>query len=136
MINIKIKTIPHRLQRYKTVGDWLVYDGQLVEILISVMMNRDYEMAVAVHELIEAHLCGKRGITSKEVDEWDNYYEKVRIVLGPLQCGCKITATSEPGNDKHAPYFEEHQFATKIEKMFAKQMKMDWKEYGKKIDSL
>jgi hypothetical protein len=38
--------------------------------------------------------------------------------------------------DPHAPYHKEHVFATEIEKMIAKKLKVNWSMYGKKINDL
>lgn len=66
-----------------------------------------YEALVAVHELVELLLCHDRKITMSEIDKFDLAYEKNR----------PAGDTSEPGNDPKSPYYEEHQFATKIEKI-------------------
>jgi hypothetical protein len=61
MINIEIKTIPDKKQRYNTVGDYWIKDGKEY-IRVSDMNNWEYETLIALHELIEATLCRKRGI--------------------------------------------------------------------------
>lgn len=133
-MEIKIKTIPHKSQRYDTCGDWFNSKNG-IEIRVSDMKNDDYEFCVGIHEAIEWYLCKKKGIAMKDVDDWDMWYEEARE-LKKAACGCKITKTSEAGNDIHAPYFNEHFFATIIEKLLAKQLKLNWKKYDKTICEL
>lgn len=126
MLNIQIKTIPDKVQRYNTVGD---YYGEIANneiVNISNMGDWRYEFLTALHELIESSLCRKRGITREMIDAFDFEYEKNR----------KEGDASEPGDDPTSPYYNEHQFATKIEKMTADELGVDWNEYGKIVDKL
>jgi len=128
-MKIEIKTIPHSEHRYPTVGDWWWdHDGTL-QIRVSKMGNWKYEVLVALHELIEVLLCKDRGIKPKDVDNFDMQYEREREqgLHGPDE---------EPGWDKKAPYRKEHAFAEKIERMFARQLKVAWKRYNDKVMSL
>lgn len=125
-MNIVMKTIPHSWQRYPTVGDWIARRGKLREVLVSDMKNEDYAFLIMVHELVEAYLCLKRGVAPKDVDAFDMAFE-ARRVKGNEE---------EPGDDPQAPYHREHQFATKIEKLVAKEMGVDWKAYDKAVVAL
>jgi hypothetical protein len=125
MLNIEIKTIPDKKQRYNTVGDYWEQNGKEL-VRISDMQNWKYEILIAVHEILEASLCKARGIHEKVISNFDKKYEKKR----------KYRILDEPGNDLSAPYYKEHQFALKIEKMFAKELGVDWKEYNKLIVKL
>ncbi len=120
-----ITTIPHKHQRYPTVGDWYVKNKTLF-VIVSKMGNKRYELLVAVHELIEKILCEHRGITQKKVDAFDRAFEKAR----------KPGNEDEPGFDPRAPYREEHKFATRIELLLANELGIDWQKYDKKICSL
>lgn len=125
-MRISIRTIPHSQQRYPTVGDW-IWDknGDLI-ICISDMGNKKYEFLVALHELIEVMLCKERGITQLEVDDFDIAYEAKR----------NYGDFSEPGDDPKAPYYNEHQFATCLERLMALELGVNWKEYDEKVSSL
>ena len=125
-MDIRLHDIPHEQHRYETVGDWKVADGKLSEVLASTMQPEDYSFLVALHELVEGWLCVKRGITDEAVTTFDEAYEEKR------QDG----DTSEPGNDPAAPYYREHQFATQIEKLMAKELGVDWDEYDEMVCSL
>ncbi len=118
MLNIEIKTIPHNEQRYPTTGDYF-RDGRRLCFRVSEMGNRKYEILVAVHELIERALCETRGITDREIDQFD-----------------MASAANEPGDDPNAPYHREHVFASRIERMFARELHVDWDDYEDAIDQL
>jgi hypothetical protein len=128
MKKITITTIPHKKQRYETVGDY--YPKQKGwQFNISDMKNPDYEFAVAVHELIEHHLADRRGVKNSDIDKFDIQYEKERA-------SGLHSANAEAGNNRKCPVYREHQFATKIEKMLIEKMGLCWKEYDKVVMSL
>src|SRR5258708_3808471 len=118
-MNILLRSIPHDQQRYETCGDWIATRGQLREVRVSEMSHRDYIFLVMVHELIEGYLCVKRGIKPRDVDLFDMAFESRR----------KEGNTDEPGDHLDAPYFREHQFSTKIEKLLARELGVSWKDY-------
>lgn len=131
---ITIHTIPHEKQVYETVGDWRIGDNK-VDIYVS-EMNPEYEFLVGIHETIEFYLCKMAGVSEDEVNAFDMDYEESRRDGCDAMCGCRPTKTSEPGFDKHAPYKKQHAFATQIEKLLAKFLKVKWKEYEKTINEL
>ncbi len=120
MLNINIKTIPDNEQRYDTVGDYWKKDG-VDEIKVSMMGNRQYEFLVAIHEMVEQFLCENAGITDEEITKFDIEYEEKR----------KNGDDTEPGEDIYAPYYKQHMFAEKIEKMMAEECEIDWQDYCK-----
>lgn len=150
--------IEHDQQAYDTVGDWnFIAPAQATHIRVSKLPDRRFEILVAVHELVEAEWCRQRGVTPEEVTAFDEKYEKNRQVqiaslertLGRLISmrarGAPVKAAKralrdwrdrEPGDDPAAPYFEGHQFATKIEKLTARELGVDWKVYETAINSL
>ena len=127
-MNVSIKVIPHSEQRYETCGDWQ-WKGDTLEITVSALGNWKYEMAVALHELIEVLLCKHSGITQKSADAFDIAYEKDRL-------RGKYTADQEPGDDPDAPYSLQHSFATGIERMFIFAVGASWGSYNSAITSL
>jgi hypothetical protein len=126
MLSIIIQTIEHSAQRYETVGDWYSSKNGADYISISAMQNVDYEFLVAIHELIEAHLCRKRGISEEAITEFDKQFEEARVE-GNID---------EPGDSPLAPYQKEHQFATKIERQLAEELGVNWEEYDRTVNSL
>lgn len=122
MLDINIKTIPDGSQRYNTVGDYWKENGQ-ENFRISDMHNWKYEILVGLHELVEESLCRTRGISEEAITAFDEQYEKRR----------KYGVLDEPGNDPSAPYHKEHLFATKIEKLVANELGVNWEEYNDAI---
>jgi hypothetical protein len=129
-LHIYIDTIPHAEQRYPTVGDYwneLLPGGTpKTEVRISDMANEDYEFLVALHELVEQHLCKMRGISVETIDAFDIQFEAVR----------QPESFDEPGDALNAPYHKEHVFATWIERLVAHEMGVDWDAYNNIVNSL
>ncbi len=122
-----ISQVPHRKQRYETVGDWI--PGRPAQIRVSRMKDQRYVFLVALHELIEYELCKMHGITDREVVAFDvNFEAERRMNLHPLD--------AEPGNHPKAPYRNEHEFATMIEMMVAQKLGVSWSDYERAILSL
>ena len=125
-MNIVMSTVPHSQQRYPTVGDWVPARGHLRHVRVSEMGNEDYHFLVALHELIEGWLCTRKGITDEAVSAFDEAFEAAR------QPG----NTDEPGDDPRAPYRDEHQFATIVERLVAHKMGIDWDAYDRTVVEL
>src|SRR5215471_18654695 len=122
-----ISQVPHKKQRYETVGDWI--PGKPAEIRVSKMKDQRYVFLVALHEMIEYELCKKNGISDEEVVMFDvNFEAERRKNLHPFD--------AEPGNDPRAPYRNEHDFATSIEMIVAQKLGVKWSDYEKTVLSL
>jgi hypothetical protein len=128
-MNITVRVIPHKDQRYDTVGDWVFLSDDHLVIYVSKMGNSIYEFLVAYHEQIEAMLCLQAGIDEKDVTNFDMQFEKERAEG-------KHDAEVEPGDDPEAPYHVQHVFATLLEKELASQLKVNWSDYEKAIYAL
>lgn len=118
-------SINHNLQRYNTIGDYWELNN-VTQFRVSKMSDWRYEALVLTHELIEYIIIKHQGISIQEIDDWDIAFEKVR----------EKGNTDEPGDDKRAPYYKAHTFATKIERMLAVILKVNWKQYEKTISNL
>ena len=127
-MKIVIETIPHKDQRYDTVGDWWIDAEGTWQIRVS-QIKTDYgrsfwwaaEFLVALHELVEMAACLQHGITQERVDEFDKNWKY-------------HGDTDEPGDDMDAPYYAEHQFACGIERLMAAQLGVTWHNYETVID--
>jgi hypothetical protein len=119
-MNAIIETIPHDKQRYETVGDWVII-ADTIMVKVSNLGDEYQNILIGIHELIEAVLCKRRGITEVIVDDYDMTYD------GPCE---------EPGADPNCPYFKEHIFATAVEKSLAHELGISWEEYEKAIEAL
>lgn len=122
-----VAQVPHRKQRYETVGDWI--PGKPAQIRVSKMKDQRYVFLVALHEMIEYELCRMHGIKDKEVVAFDvNFEAERRMNLHPID--------AEPGDHPKAPYKSEHEFATAIEMIVAQKMGVRWSDYEKTVLSL
>lgn len=139
-MKIIIETIPHSKQRYDTVGDWEFFKESqplgddkeeiVLQVHVSDMGNTSYEALVGVHEVVEALLCQKRGITEKQVSEFDKTFEEARTQY-PV-----IFGDNEPGDHPKAPYHNEHEFASRMEHSLSMELGVDWQEYNKAVNGL
>ena len=107
---IIIESCEFSQQRYQTLGDWL-YDN-FGNLRISVCdaggnatdpLENDEAFLIALHELVEAKLCHRAGITQGAVDAFDFAFR----------------GNSEPGDHPEAPYRVQHRQAMLIEHMMA-----------------
>ena len=121
---IIMKTIPHHWQYYPTCGNYFFTGKGDIIIFVSEMADIRFNFLVLMHEAVEAFLIKEKGISIKEIDDFDILYEKTK------------QDDSEPGDDPNAPYFEEHQCATEVEKLLAKKLGVKWEEYDKHVKSL
>jgi hypothetical protein len=87
-------------------------------IFVSEMNHNDYEFLIALHELIEHALCLKRGITDEEVTKFDKEFK----------------GDGEPGDDKKAPYWREHQIASLIEYWICEELGLNEDEYNRFLE--
>ncbi|HXJ61903.1 MAG TPA: hypothetical protein VNU68_35135 [Verrucomicrobiae bacterium] len=111
MSRIIIEAVPAdkmRLDAYKfpECGDWYFdpSNGDLhIKVVGADVMDQDEVFLVAFHELAEAKLCLKAGITQGAVDTFD----------------AAFTGDGEPGDSPSAPYQRQHRGAMLLEHMFA-----------------
>src|ERR1035437_8139243 len=72
-------------------GDYFLDEKGVLQIRVSEFDNHIDILALILHELNEAWLCAVKGVTIKEIDEFDLSHPE----------------TEDPGLLKCAPYFEE-----------------------------
>lgn len=141
--------IPHAAQEYETAGDYSDGPDRSYRIRVSSLNDEKMEFLVAIHELVEFALCRAAGIRPEETTQFDVLYERARIerrvdgtstadaeLLHRFGCQCDIDKFSEPGDDQHAPYYAEHQYATSVERMMAAGMGVPWNEYEERVFAL
>jgi hypothetical protein len=118
---IRIQFIKDSEQRYDTAGDYFIKNEILIIKISKQFKDRKrqkfYEWLILIHEIIEVLLVIARGISIKKIDEFDKEFNKTH-------------EDGEPGDDLKAPYYKEHKVATKIEKIMAKELNVNWKEYN------
>ena len=128
-MEMHIKIIPNQKQRYPTVGDYWRDKNGVDQFRVSDMKNKDYEFLVLIHEMVENHLCQKRGIKEQDITDFDLWFERAR------EMGL-IFIDDEPGCHPNAPYFREHMFAMMIERLVAKELGVDWEKYAGTVMNL
>lgn len=110
-MRIEVKTVDPSAMRYPTAGDWeWLPDGALMLKVPEYGGNDVSVLLVAIHEMIEAYLCKRDGITDEMVTKWDTD--------NPL--------LEEPGDELAAPYHKQHVIAMCIEKECATATRTDW----------
>ena len=116
--------IQHHLQEYPTVGNYKVSDNgeRHLSFYISKLYDEDFELLVFIHELIEARLCQKRGISFDSITVFDKKFEELRSEG-------VVTEDVEPGDAPDSPYRLEHQAAETVERVAASVLGVDWSEY-------
>ena len=97
-----------RLEAYREdgFGDWFVDPGNgdiHIRVAGADVWDQEGAFLVALHELCEARLCFKAGVTQGAVDVFDSAF----------------TGEGEPGDDPAAPYQRQHRAACMIEHMMA-----------------
>lgn len=122
-MKIIIETIPHKEQRYTTVGDWFYDPDGTLHIKVSALSDDRREFLVALHELIEVKLCEHYGISQVSVDDFDMAWKE-------------HDGIEEPGDDPQAPYENQHNFAMGIEQLLAAELEVKWHDYEKELDAL
>jgi hypothetical protein len=89
------------------------------------MSDQRYEFLIGMHEVIEAYLAIYAGVSPDAVDRFDKAYEAKR----------KPGDDSEPGDDPRAPYHREHVFASKVERLLAQELGVNWSVYDREVSS-
>lgn len=111
------------LQRNDGIGDYFEgVDGSWT-IIATEMKEPQHAELILLHELIEVMLIRLAGIPEPVIDAFDAYFE-VKRKHGLAK------PDDEPGDDPTAPYHEQHQAATRIERMMCEDgFKLSWDEY-------
>ena len=125
---IRARVIAHKDQRYETVGDYHMV-GRHWAFRVSAMGDWRYEFLVLLHELVEWAWCRQYGIDNATIDDFDFKFEADR------KKGLH-SDDEEAGDDPAAPYYEGHQFATKLERLAAAILKVKWERYDRTVMSL
>jgi hypothetical protein len=130
-MRITIKIQPKEKMRYDTVGDYFMERNGHGEISalhfeIADTGNDYYNRMILIHEMVEQLLCESRGISEESITAFDEAFEKNR----------KEGNTSEPGDERNAPYRDPHCFATGIERMICAILQIPFKEYDDCVTNL
>ena len=124
-LNFVVKTVPHKDQRYNTVGDYYHKDG-VDHLIVTEDQDPVYEMAVALHELAEWSWARDHSVTDADIDAFDTMFEE------EIKAG-KHPEDAEPGDDPRCPVYAGHQMASALERTFIAAMGRDWQTYNKSL---
>ena len=105
---IVIRIVPQswmRPQYRDGYGDYWVDEKGTLQIAIRQYDNPDFAFGCAIHELIEAWRCYKKGITLESIERWDDDHADV----------------DDPGRMPDAPYHFEHMQSMDIERLMCLQ---------------
>lgn len=105
--------------RLADIGDWEISDtpnSVFFDIFCGRTRVTDYDFLILMHEITEAYLCYRQGVTGEEVDKYDMEHE---------HC-------DSPGDHEDAPYHKQHMIATDVESMLSVALGVNWMEYEQK----
>ena len=129
MLNWELRTLPAKLQRYPSGGDYFEDASGKCIILVCEMGNWKYEALVAAHEICEYLLVKAAGIKIESIDDYDKQFEREREMgIHGLH--------DEPGDQPDSPYHVQHCIATGIERILAAALLINWTDYAYAVDSL
>lgn len=114
-MTILVRTVPAYQIRNHGAGDWSFTPNGVLVVEVA-EMDKDSAICVAVHEIVEALLCQKHGVTDEAVTAWD-----------------AASPDEEPGEHPQAPYFREHMVALEIEKMLCTAQGHLWDAHEERI---
>lgn len=103
-------------------GFWMPW-GKNIDVKAAKTRSDVSDMAVILHEMVEAFLCIKHGVAEKDVSEWDQKWHDAEM-------------KGEPGDHPSAPYHGEHVAATAVERAFVTSSGMTWEEHDANVEAL
>lgn len=120
---ITVKLIDPANQRFGECGDWF-YDAEDHHLTVFVSRMEDWrsEIAVAIHEALEAVMCLDADVDQTDVDAFDKTFYQLN------------DGTNNAGDSSEAPYFNQHVAATFVEKEICNQVKLDWNQHGRNCE--
>lgn len=130
-MNIRLISTPSDKIRAEQSGDWWLFPGNNHGIVVHVddQLPPVSQLAIAIHELVEAYLCGQNGVNEDAVVAFDEHYEAER------KQG-KHGPDDEPGDDPAAPYRSEHMAATHVERAVCMALGITWQAHELSVQLL
>lgn len=116
--SVKIEVIPHRQQRYPTIGDYLETSPGEWTIFVSELGDWRMNMLVGVHELVEVIQTEAAGIPEPDIKAFDEQFE-----------AANKDVDAEPGDQLEAPYHQQHVFAEHVERQLSLRLGVGWDAY-------
>lgn len=113
-MRIVIETLPAEAMRYATAGDYFWESDGTLRIQVIDLPFPNMSFLIAIHELVEAKLTEIRKIPEPVIRAFDEAHPD----------------HPDPGHHPDAPYRDEHIFAELVEQIIAREMGVDWQQYG------
>ena len=126
---INVEVIPHNKQRYNTTGDYWTDEKGVIQFRISKMSKEVYEWLVLLHEMKEFFLVKMTGISEEKIYKFDIKFEEDK------KKGLH-SEEDEPGDEKDAPYYKQHNIATADERELCGLLNIAWKDYEDECNRL
>lgn len=125
-MNITVTEVEASGMPYPTVGNWTFDKDGNLQITVLKGLTPTFSLGVALHEIVEAHLCKSMGITEESVNEFDIAFEGR---------GCD-NIFKEPGDDPDSPYYQQHKSALIMEHAYMQVMCVPWQWYDDAVDEV
>lgn len=119
---VRIRSAPQDQIRNDQVGDWQIHGDHHIEVTVLETLSPESQLAIAIHELIEAWRCREDKIPDGVVCAFDEQY-KAECKEG------KHGEYDEPGDDPRSPYREQHADAIHVERAVCSAIGLNWKEH-------
>ncbi len=116
-----VRFMPFGTLKNNDLGDWLEPQQDFRGITVAHTGNPDYDLLIAVHEIIEQHLCVRDGVPEADVAAWDAEHNNGDVSGGDLP---------------DAPYHHQHKAAEGVEKAAAIALGVDWQAYCDALEAL
>ena len=131
-MRIHFESIPHKEQRYETVGDWWLDAADVLQVRVSRMSDPRYERLIVIHEIVEFLLESQlRGGDIKamrqlvvDTDIFDKAFEATRE---------PDDDESEPGCEPDCPVYQGHMAAMAIEQVCAMILGVNYNAYADEV---
>jgi hypothetical protein len=131
-LDIEIRRVEITEIPFITLGHWFREKSGKLVILCVKLQRWQYEVAVILHELIEAVYCANKVITTEECDRFDAWWDE------QVKAGV-IPAAKEAGFDKRCPYHVGHIWGARAERFviwFLAGPRINWKDYTKDCEEV
>ena len=123
---VEIKSTPQSGIRSNQSGDWY-YDDDSITVHVLETLPPESQLAIAVHEMTEAFLCRRAGISDDAIVAFDDQYERER------EEG-KHPNNTEPGDAEDSIYLSQHQAATHCERAVCHALDLAWAEHDRSVN--
>ncbi len=131
-MRITLEVIPHEQQRLGAIGDWFFEKNGDLVVHVSDLGDWRYNFLVLRHEMDEAMLCMKDGITTETVDIEQVAHQEDVKAMGGIDMDDPDSFSGYPGSSIQV----QHDDALAAEWVMSRLLGVDWVEYGKAAEKV